>query len=293
MTKVTFIINGSRKLNKTALDIISELRNNAGFEIVELTSEYGGHSKELAEWAAKVSDIIIAVGGDGTAHEVINGILNSGEDVLFGIIPSGTGNDFLRSTSGFSQNKLLEAVRTKSYRQIDVGEMSNGTEKRYFLNIADVGFGAKVIEKMNRQRKNGLKGKLSYSLAIVRTFLSYKKEVISIEADDFSYSGKALMVAFCNGSTFGHGLTINPGAKIDSGELALTIIGDVSLYEYVKNLGRLKKGHPINHPEVQYATVSTLKIKANKSCLEADGEYCGANISQIRVIPGVIKLLNN
>lgn len=293
MIRVVFIINNTKKLSQDALRVIKFARTHPNIECHELRTSYRNHATEIAYSFSNKESILVAVGGDGTAHEVLNGIMKATERSVFAILPCGTGNDFLRSTRAFDVEKFKRSLIAISTQIIDVGSFTNNGEKNYFLNIADVGFGAKVIEMMERQRKAGLGGKLSYSLAIVRSFLGYKKLEISMSWEKYSFSGKVLMVAFCNGSTFGHGLTINPKAKINSGKLELTVIGDISLIEYLKNLGKLKHGKIIDHPEVHYLTVNQIdfKFKNQNAYLEADGELYGTDTNRIEIVKNAIELL--
>lgn len=258
-------------------------------------TEYANHAEELAFGQSSCSDIVIAVGGDGTCHEVVQGIVNSGhKEIIFGIIPNGTGNDFFKMLTPKSPSEFLSRLETKTYSKIDIGQINSGSSQSAFLNIADIGFGVKVVELMNKQRVRGITGKLSYASAIVRAFFAFKKIPLSISGDEFNHKGKVLMAVFCNGSTFGHGIVINPNSKLTSHKLEVTIIGDVSLFTYVKYLGKLKRGELIDHPEIHYYQTSTIKINElnPKELIEADGEILGAAITRIGLCESQINLLN-
>ncbi|NOQ75141.1 MAG: YegS/Rv2252/BmrU family lipid kinase [Crocinitomix sp.] len=252
------------------------------------------HAIEIAKEVASKSDLIIAVGGDGTCNEVINGIeLAKASKTKFAVIPNGTGNDFSVSLSIKTPQEFISKIRNKSFKPIDIGIVEVNSKKISFVNVADIGFGAKVVEVLNRQRTKGLGGKVSYALAILRTFFLHKKAHIEIKGNDFEFKGKFLMVAFCNGSTFGHGLVINPHAKINSNQLNLTIIGDVSIVTYLLNLNRLKKGIPINHPKIHYYETenTSIKIVGEKQWVEGDGELLGSDVKAVYIKPNAIELL--
>jgi YegS/Rv2252/BmrU family lipid kinase len=236
------------------------------------------------------ADFVIAAGGDGTAHEVVNGI--AGSDVIFGIIPCGTGNDFMRSTSPFSIEQFTEAILQSLNTPIDLGRIDFENSHIYFLNIADIGFGAEVVSTMDRQRQKGIKGKFSYSLAILRTFFTYRKTLLEVQSDDFHFNSEVLMIAFCNGKALGHGLTIHPDADIQDGKLAVTKIGDVSLLTYLRNLPKLKKGTLINHREVDYWKTNKVNINSNSSFhIEADGELYMKSVQAVSIQPKAINFL--
>ena len=294
MIKVSFIVNSTQELTKYVNEVISLAKKSLKIEVTVYNTEYEKHAKVLAEKASHESDIIIAVGGDGTCNEVVNGIYNTGiKNIILGILPNGTGNDFSRMLNVLPAKEFVRKLELKDCIKIDIGEIVFQQSKSVFINIADIGFGVKVVELMNKQRLVGVKGKLSYATAIIRAFFSYKKIPISISGDNFNYKGNILMVAFCNGNTFGHGIVINPNAKITDGKLDVTIIGNVSLLTYLKYLGKLKKGEKINHPEVKYYQTKTIKINAipPQQQIEADGELFGNSISEICVLKEEICLI--
>jgi diacylglycerol kinase (ATP) len=290
---IALIIHGHRSLSRTTSEAIRLLEENSGLTVKRMKTKGPKDAIQLAQKACVEYDVVLAVGGDGTCNEVINGImLSKCDEVQFGVIPNGTGNDFVRNLPKFSAVDFCANLVNGKGKRIDVGQIHFVDSSRYFLNVADIGFGAKVVETMERQRKKGLGGKTSYSLAILRTFFTYKKPNIVVEGDGIEFSGKALMMVFSNGSTFGHGLQVFPGAELDSGILGLTMIGNVSLYEYVKNLKNLRKGRRIKHKEVHYHEFETLKIQAGDNVfVETDGEIAGKSSVMIEVIPKAIFLI--
>jgi len=273
-----------------------ELLGKAPELVVKKESTKGpGDASEIARRVSGKSDVIIAVGGDGTCNEVLNGLmLESNPEIVFGVIPNGTGNDFARNFAPFDPPAFVQAIIESSTMLIDIGKIHFEKNSKYFLNVADIGFGACVIETMNRQRKSRVTGKLSYSLAIIRTFFTYRKPVLRVFNTDFEFEGKALMIVFSNGSTFGNGLQIYPDAKLDSGKLGLIVIGDVSLMEYAKNLGNLKKGRRIDHPQVKYFEFEKISVSTvNKDLwVEMDGEIAGRSSITVEVLPKALKIVN-
>lgn len=253
-----------------------------------------GDAVELARHAALNSDYIIAIGGDGTCNEVINGMMmEPASTSVFGVIPNGTGNDFVRDLPPFTPHGFVSSIVAQKHHAIDLGRINFKHESRYFLNVADIGFGAKVIDTMNRQRLSGIGGKLSYNLAILRSFFTYRKPNLVVREGDFRYEGKSLMIVFSNGTTFGHGLCIAPDAQLNSGALELTIIGNVSLTEYGRNLGNLKSGKKIVHPEVIYRRFKKLSVTTDDKdlCVETDGEIAGRSSIEVEVVPNALQLV--
>jgi diacylglycerol kinase (ATP) len=292
--RITLIIHGHRKLSKETIETVALMEMDPMLLVKQKRTKGPGDAVELARDAVSKSDYIIAIGGDGTCNEVINGImLEPTADIVFGVIPNGTGNDFVRNLPPFSPHGFVSAIVDKKHQAIDIGRINFMQESRYFLNVADIGFGAKVIETMNKQRNSGIGGKLSYNLAILRSFFTYRKPNLEVRDGDFHFEGKSLMIVFSNGTTFGHGLCIAPDARLNSGELEMAIIGNVSLTEYGRNLGNLKTGKKISHPEVIYRTFKKLTVKTIEKnlCVETDGEIAGRSSIEVEVVPHAIWLV--
>ncbi len=294
MMKVCLIINASRKLSNLTKETISLLDKSAELEVEQYFTSGPKAAIELAKTHSLTSDIIIAIGGDGTCNEVVNGIqLSNRTNIVFGIIPNGTGNDFQRNLGLFNPHHFVNSILNNSFKKIDLCRVIDGQNTTYALNIAGAGFDGFVVHKLNRQRQYGFGGKLSYSWAIVRSFFSFKKPLVHITSDDQSFDKKVLMIAVCNGTTFGHGMTIHPGAKIDDGLLSVAMFCDVSFTDYVKNLAKLKKGKWIQHPEVYYLNTSQFELKVKDGVLyrEVDGELNGDGSVKFQVKPKALNLL--
>ncbi len=293
--KVAFIINGARRV----IDQVAETIGRCGEDnCLEVQLFKTTHPKEAIGLAHRCAiekyDIVIAVGGDGTVNEVLNGLMEyKGERPILGVLPNGTGNDFVRGADQqLSFKDLPAAIKEKRIEKIDVIKTSFSDSNRYFLNIADIGFGGKVVQVLDKQRKY-IGGKASYAIAILRAFMGYRRPELEISAGEFKYAGSVLMVAICNGRIFGDGLTINPFAKINDGKLSITLLGRVTIFDYLKNLKNLKAGKVINHPEAIYldAEEITVRVVIGEAVGEMDGEYFPEGTCNMIVLPSVIKLL--
>ena len=292
--QIAFIVNGSRPLNSSIQKTIDQCAVDTALivQIGKTTRE-----KEAGELSTKFSeegvDLIVAVGGDGTVNEVMNGMMRATRRPLLAIIPNGTGNDFYRSSFNNSTNgDFLSALKSPFIMSVDVGKIESHLGTQYFLNIADVGFGAAVVEILNKQRKY-LGGKASYALAILRTFLSFKTPHLTIQSPSYKYTGPVFMVAFCNGDMFGDGLYIHPGAKVNDGVMNITLLKKIGLMDYVRNLKNLKTGKRINHPEAFYFTENELSIMVSKgkAVTETDGEHLATAEIRVSIVPSAIQLL--
>jgi diacylglycerol kinase (ATP) len=294
MKRIDIILNSVHGSTPLVGELIDLQKENDIVVHVHNTS-YQGHAKLLAQEISKYKpSLVIAVGGDGTAHEVLNGLLLSESTLpLFTILPLGTGNDFMRKRDQFqSAEQLIESLINEKYLETDIGCIRHQNNRTHFLNIADTGFGGATVQTLNHQRK-WLTGKLSYSIAILRTFLTYRKPELKITSENWAYNGSVLLCAFCNGGIFGSGLTINPKADPHDGELEVTLIGKVTLLQYLWYLPKLKKGIPIEHPEVSYRKANKLSIQIirGNSSTEADGEPVCESHFEVELLPGKINFL--
>ena len=292
--KVTIIINGKRSLKRDAKLVIEQLQSLADLKVIIQKTQGPKEAIELARKAANTSNIIISVGGDGTNNEVLNGImLSENPHIPLALLPNGTGNDFMKMLPDFRIDDFIEAVKQCRINSVDCGVLLSEDKKIYFLNIADVGFGAEVVRIMDDQRKKNMGGKFSYSVAIVRAFFNFRKPKIRLSFNGKMIESKLLMTVFANGSNFGHGIGIYPDASLSSGKLGLTIIGNINLMTYVKYLKKLKRGVKIEHPEVQYSSFENLSIELieGKMNTEADGEFIQDKIVEVRVLPKAVNLI--
>ncbi|MEY4659758.1 MAG: hypothetical protein RJB36_1524 [Bacteroidota bacterium] len=297
MQNILFLMNGSKKINVHLQRFLDTCSKEFGNHISFIASKKEKELIELSKNHVGQADIIIAIGGDGTLNEIINGVMLSASHELpiIGIIPYGTGNDFYQSTffSKFDFTGFLQALKHPTVILSDVGRIETEGEIRYFLNVADIGFGGAVVISLTSFRKT-FGQRFSYSLAILKTFFGYKRPTVLIKAAHFEHEGELLLAAACNGSIFGNGLHIHPKASISDGQLNLTILAKVSLYDYLKNVLKVKRGKRIIHPEAHYIESNTFLLKSTSGVLhaEADGEYLSGQQFEISLLPQSLKILS-
>lgn len=264
-----------------------------------LTTLRKKHAIELAKQATENGcDYLVAVGGDGTLHEVINGMLQANipaiEYPAIGLLPHGSANDFAR-TAGISKSieKLFALIKSNTTQKIDIGKIivKQTQETRYFMNIAGVGLGAEVAK--NLERSSSMLGPgFNYFKHIIKGFLGYVKKEVSCTSSTWQWKGKLLQMAVANGRYFGDGICIAPDARLTDGQFQVAIFGDLSIWDYLKNFVNLKKGVKINHPQVSYNDANEVLLKSSATCgIEADGEYVGLAPATINVLPKAICFL--
>ncbi len=296
MPLIYCITNGNKKIQPTNQRILAALKDQFGADF---------HIYNSADTSAALAYIyaldgacthLIGVGGDGTFNVLVNGVCTHPEpnfQPILGVLPNGTGNDFYRSAGFQITHDFCEKIQSAAFDLFDVGLLQTERETRYFANITDIGFGGAVVLELQKFRK-GFGPNFSYGLAIIKTFLNYKRPQVQISSADFSYTGELLLAAFCNGSIFGDGLYIHPGARIDDGQLKLTLLGKVSLLDYLKNVLRVKQGKKIKHPEAHYLNVVfPIQLHCADQVLhaETDGEYISGQTFTIDLHARKLKLL--
>ncbi|MFH0757148.1 MAG: diacylglycerol kinase family protein [Bacteroidota bacterium] len=245
---------------------------------------------------------IIVVGGDGTINEVINGLFSQGviktTEVMLGMISVGTGNDWARMfniPAGYE-----EAVQTikkqKTFIQ-DAGLVQytrNGKVwKRYFINIAGMGFDARVVERSNRMKDRGKSGAFLYFYNIFASLLRYKAQRATIEIDGKSYDRKifSLNVGICKYS--GGGMIQVPHAVADDGLYSITLIKKMGKLNVLANVKRLYNGSIVEHSRVETYTGQSVQIAGSPRLqIETDGETLGHGPLDFQIIPRSVQVIS-
>ncbi|MES2621465.1 MAG: YegS/Rv2252/BmrU family lipid kinase [Bacteroidota bacterium] len=300
MKKISFIIHGKHRHSSAIISGIRQAFTAPDYEIILSFTERTLHAVELAKEAANSgSGYIVGVCGDGTFNEIVNGVMQSAnKETIVGLLPHGTGNDFAKTVNVNHQTALLkQLIETASIRSIDLGlvhyKIADGKEaQRYFDNITDIGIGGFTALKMTGISKRW-GAFLTFQYAIVSTFLSYKHQQVKIKADDFSYEGKILSCIMANGKYFGAGLGVAPGAKPDDGLFEIVLASEISLWDYVKNLGNIRKCIKVNHPHMNYFSAKEVTIETPERNLpiDMDGEFIGYSPMKATIVPLALKFL--
>ncbi len=229
----------------------------------------------------------LAVGGDGTVNLVVDELMRHDWPAppLLGILPGGSGCDFIR-TFGISQQLERAAahlVDDQTYR-VDVGRLRGPWGDRYFLNVAQAGLGAAVVRLADRLPAR--MGALRYKVAIWPTLVRFPRAQIELTVGERRYEGPAMMVVLANAQFFGGGMNVAPKAMLGDGAL------DVQVFQGPKRLAvmlqpRLTRGTHLTHPSVRRWSASTIRLGVDWP-LEADGEFLGRGGFEASVVPGAL-----
>lgn len=246
---------------------------------------------------------VIAVGGDGTLNEVVNGFFERDRSInseaTLSVLMSGTGGDFKR-TLGLSSDidEAIKALAQGSVCEIDVGRLTfighDGRERtRYFDNIASFGMGGEVDKRVNEMSApNILGGSASFLLASLRTLISYDNKSVRIVVDDsFDETLKIRLVVVANGQFGGGGMWLAPRARLDDGLFDIVIMGDIGRARALLNMSKIYKGRHIGMKGVtSFRGRKLVATSSEEVLLDMDGEAPGRLPATFEVLPGAIKL---
>lgn len=244
---------------------------------------------------------IISVGGDGTMNEIVNGIFHQNKipshEFKIGVIPVGTGNDWCKMFHiPTDYVKAIEIIKKDINTLQDVGWVDykddNSSVKRYFVNVAGMGFDAEVLKKANEEKEEGKIGKLSYFKNILSNLMKYKSLYSEINIDNNFVSAKmfSLNVGICKYS--GNGMMQVPGAIHDDGLFDVTLIRNMSKIEVIRNIKNLYDGSFVKHKKVDVYRGRNIYVNGSKNIrLEVDGEYLGTSPFTFNITHKALKII--
>jgi diacylglycerol kinase (ATP) len=301
--KIAIILNGISLRKKFVYhEILPALKPLAEVEVFETLTQHD--AVLLASKAVdKHFDIVMAAGGDGTVHQVLNGMLEDREGAnnlpILGVIPIGSGNDLARALNLQARvNTIIELVKELQPRKIDIGKISYRIDStsaregsRYFINEVDIGLGPEVVKKvMSSDRPFG--PSVAYYLAIVSSFITFKPLHAKIKTTDWSWEGKIRTLAIANGNYYGHGLCISPDSKPDDGRFGTFICSGVSVFDFIRYSETMKKGKYVRIPEIMYNEADSIELTSSQTVpVEADGEILGYLPAKIEMLPLHLNIL--
>jgi len=277
---------------------IQSLLRKTGLSFDFQFTEGKGHGIELAKAAA--SDgyrYLVAVGGDGTIHEVANGIMLAAEpqNTSLGIICTGTGSDFSRAIGiPHDYTQACSSLKTPRKIVIDIGlvefHIKGQLCRRYFINSAGVGFDAETVASVEKLPKF-IGGTLPYLTGLFYSFIGYRNKLFTFKIGEKQEQKRILSLVVANGGYFGGGMHIAPGAKLDDSLFDVVIMGNFGKLEILKNLPQVYKGTHLSHPKVRLERNTRISIESKqKFRIQADGEILGEGPVSFSLIPQALTL---
>ncbi|GER45225.1 diacylglycerol kinase family protein [Striga asiatica] len=309
---IVFVVNPRGANGRTGMEwkkLLPSLRSRLGsdYNICESLTSGPCHAIDITREAIREgADAVIAVGGDGTLHEVVNGffwggklVSNSDQSVhatALGLIPLGTGSDFAR-TFGWNNDPCdaIERISKGIRSRIDVGVITGESrEPQYFVNVADIHLSAKAGYYASRYKKFG---NLCYVIGALQAFFSHHNRDLRIKFDNGEWEVYPKVTALCVGNAkyFGGGMKITPNAHPSSGNLEVVILQDFKWYDFVFKLHKLYNGTHLSEKNVSSRSVSSIEIEevvsSNSIFVQSDGEYLGFLPKKFSILPGAIEMI--
>lgn len=301
------VILNPRAASGRALRLWSSLRTTVertlGPVDVRLT-EAPDHATALTKKALQSgADLVVAVGGDGTFNEVVNGYLSQGlpinPDAALAFCPAGTCSDFRRSAAiPESPHDAAKEIANAPVRKFDacgirVTTPNGGLKTRYFANVASFGIGGEVCVAAKRNFLTRVNGRAAFLWATTRSLLRYQAKDVSISVDDEepAQSLRVMQVALGNGAYHGNGMNVCPLASLESGCIDVTVITETGFLDFLRSIPLLYSGDIHSHPNCgHYRVTSATATSTDHVLVEVDGEAFGQLPCKAWVLPGVLSI---
>ena len=302
--KIAVVVNPASANGSTARrwPEIASLMEQKGLEFTVYTTTGPGDATDLTRQALeKGYNLIVSVGGDGTANEVVNGFFTADgsirENAAAAFISMGTGGDLIKTLA--IPKEPAEAVKhfiQSSCRPVDVGRVSylkqdGETGVRFFINIAGLGLDGDTVARVNRTSK-ALGGFISFLWGTVVSLLLYRNQPMTISVDDKLICDEPVtLVVIGNGRYFGGGMFIAPQAEMSDGLFDVIILKNMSKCTLLTNLPKVYRGTHLAHPKIISLRGRKISIHSSGTALlDLDGEQPGQAPAEIELWPGALQV---
>jgi diacylglycerol kinase (ATP) len=306
MNKVHVIVNPSSACGQTGKrwETIKEALRCHFREFKYVFTQKPFQATEIArELLLDGFDLLIGVGGDGTLNEISNGFFSQktgqaiNRDAAVGIIPSGTGSDFIRFMNVPRDfEKSAARIKNSQNKKIDIGRIDYGgapikKKTQYFINVADFGLGAEVIRRIANIQSTR-RGAFTYYRGLLSTMMKYRSKKVTLTLDGKQkLQGDYLIGAVANGRIFGGGMIIAPQAEPDDGYFDLVLIESMKKLEIVANSRLLYSGTIAKNPKVHILKARNIKVESPAEVyIEYDGEVGEALPAEFSIMEQALNL---
>jgi len=289
---ITVNPHGGKKLGPRLLNRVKPLFEAKGIELFVVETTFAGHAKELANQLNITEyDGFIGIGGDGTLHEIINGMLSrhDGRKIPIGIIPGGSGNSYMHDLQLTDPLKAAKAIINGKTRALDTAKVEVNHIIKYSNNM--IGWGL-VTDVGNKAEHFRWLGTNRYTILSVVEVLRHKSRPATLIMDDKKIEDEFTFIIACNSIHVGKGMKMAPKARLDDGLIDLIVIrSGVSRTRLLQVLPKLFDGSHINEPELEYYQTSQFSlIPETDEILNIDGEIMGSTPIQVDVIPKAFEM---
>ena len=276
-----------RETAKSFLQIIMTELEAGGFELDAHATEGPGDAMHKAASAAGEYETVIAVGGDGTLHEIVNGLHSAPGEGHLGIIPRGTSNDFARALGlPMDVRAACKVIIGGRAQRVDLGKIND----RFFINIAGGGSLTNISYEVPSKLKTYL-GQLAYYARSLEELPRLKAMRMHFQAPGLDMEDDIMLFLTANSRAVGGFNYLAPNASLADGKLDVVIIRSLNLAEFIQLAAKGFTGDHINHPKVTYFQTTSLHVSGEEKIpLNADGEYAGVSPCSITVQPRSLKI---
>ncbi|MCB0659667.1 MAG: diacylglycerol kinase family lipid kinase [Saprospiraceae bacterium] len=286
--KIRCIINpisGNFHKSKT-YNYLQEWSDNKPYFLDIQYTEYEGHATKLAAEALQQNYYaVLAAGGFGTIHEVCTALKDT--DTILAVFPQGSGNGFSWHLGIKKNLKIaLSYIENGHYQIIDMGVMNND---KYFINLAGLGFDGKVAYNIKGLANKGF---LPYFANTTKELFKFRSQYYQILMDGTDMSGDYSMVAIANGSIYGYGFNIAPGASLTDREFDVLLVKRANFLSYIRMIPSMLAGKMIKSPYVQYLKCKQISINSSQPIYyHVDGEgFLENNTMEFKIIPSCLRI---
>lgn len=296
-SRIVFILHGRHCPQGLPEPLLAPLR--ADFDVdVLLTSSADSATRYARDAALSGARWVVAVGGDGTVHEVVNGLMSVPEaarqQVALAVLPTGTGNDFARSLgSGNSVPDLLALMAAGQVHALDLIRvtLADGSV-RWCNNIGSIGITSDIVRRVKAMPAR-LPASLAFYSAVTTALLRWQPQAMQLTLDGQRIDGRFTCVSAANGRFFGSGLGIAPEARLDDGLMEVVLIDNAGSLDFIRLLPQLRQARPLADPRVRYlrGRVLTVEGDAARCPLELDGELAGHAPVRFELVPAALRCL--
>lgn len=247
-------------------------------------------------------DLVIAAGGDGTVHEVANGLLTAYEQgvdgPVLGVLPVGTGNDFAKVVGPLDDlDRSMDILVDGELRRFDACVAEWGARKHWFDNAGGTGVDVEVVRQIFKTRGRGGNPVLKYLTAALRALMTYKAIPLRVRMDDQVVERSTMIIAASNGRCIGGGFWVCPDAEPDDGLMDICIVSEVSFLASLPILARVMRGKHTTHRKVDMFRAKEVEIEAlgpDPIFFQLDGELheppeCRS--LRFRIVPGALPVM--
>lgn len=269
----------------------------AGIAFDSVHTRHAGHGESLVQDALQAGHRrILAVGGDGSVNEVVQGLMSAGHadprEVTLAVAPQGTGNDWARSLGITRDPRHIAAVLSGGRTMLhDVGAIDfpdTHAARRWFINVAGAGYDADVTARVPRPVPSAL----TYLGIALRGLAEYQAPRFTIHADDATIEDRLLLAFVANAQYCGNRMHVVPTARMDDGLLDVLAVRELSLLQVLPKLVKLYGGRILGDPAVQHVRAARVRIETDPpAVIQADGQIVGETPAEFSVVPKALRVI--